>query len=219
MEKKRFSYEVKEVSQKGIVTFYANKFGNTDSDNDIMQQGAFIKTLSENFKRIRHLLNHNELIGVPLSIKEDSFGLLCNSQLILGRQKGLETFETYKAFAEAGNSLEHSIGFNTIKSDIDVNGVRIIKEVKLFDVTTMDTWGANEDTPMVSLKSETDVLKAISTFENLLKGRFTDEKLELFEKKLNEIKSLVTQEPPPSTPDYKPVLQLLNKSKLLNYGS
>ncbi len=220
MEKKSFDYKIKGIdTEKGVVEFYSSKFGNRDSDGDIMQKGCFAKTLSENFKRIRHLQDHYYSVGVPQEIKEDDFGLLCKSKLMLKIQKGLETFEMYKAFAENDNTLEHSIGFATIKKEDeekinDMTGertrTRIIKEVKLYDITTMTTWGANPDTPMVSLKNEQDIEKHINLLRKLLNSKFTDEKLLNFEKHLNEIESLLTKEPDNSTLSEKEPIELVN---------
>lgn len=194
---KSFNYEIKGLDPpKGIVQFYANSFDKKDSDNDIIIRGAFKKTLRENFKRIRHLLDHWESVGVPISIKEDSFGLLTESQLIMGKQIGQETFEEYKVYAELGNTMEHSIRLDIVKFDEDRESkTRTIREAKLWDVSTITKWGANEWTPQVALKQFDTIDKAVKGLELLLKGRFQDDKLEQIEITLNKLKSLISDEP------------------------
>ena len=71
MDFKQISYDLKELDeQKGVVIAYANAYNNTDSDGDISAKGSFDKTVTDNFKRIRVLKDHNptKMIGVPLKI-------------------------------------------------------------------------------------------------------------------------------------------------------
>jgi len=202
---KSLNYEIKDLDgPQGIVTFYANSFDKKDSDGDIIIKGSFKKTLKENFKRIRHLLNHYDSIGVPISIKEDNFGLLVQSQLIMGKQIARETFEEYKVYAELENTMEHSIRLDIVKFDEDRESeTRIIREAKLWDVSTIDKWGANQWTPQLALKQFDSVEDAIKTLELLLKGRFSEDRLENIEQALNTLKSLINE--PHSTQDDEPI--------------
>lgn len=194
---KSLDYEIKDLDgPKGIVTFYASSFDKEDSDGDTIVRGAYKKTLKENFKRIRHLLDHWDSVGVPMTIKEDSFGLLVQSQLIMGKQLGYELFEEYKVYAELGNTMEHSVRINPIKMEEDrQNNSRILREVKLWDVSSITRWGANEDTPQGPLKHFKSIEETIKGLELLLKGRFSDERLESMEDNLNKLKSLISDEP------------------------
>ena len=203
---KSLNYEIKDLDgPQGIVTFYANSFDKKDSDGDIIIKGSFKKTLKENFKRVRHLLNHYDSIGVPISIKEDTFGLLVQSQLIMGKQIARETFEEYKVYAELGNSMEHSIRLDIVKFDEDKESeTRIIREAKLWDVSTIDKWGANQWTPQLALKQYGTIEDTIKTLELLLKGRFSEDRLEQIEQTLNTLKSLINDEPH-STQDGEPI--------------
>ena len=68
MEFKQLSYDLKELDEtKGVITAYANAYNYKDSDGDISAFGSFEKTVSESFKRIRVLKDHNPtmMIGVP----------------------------------------------------------------------------------------------------------------------------------------------------------
>lgn len=194
---KGFDYEVKDLDgPKGIVTFYASSFDKQDSDGDTIVRGAYRKTIKENFKRIRHLLDHWDSVGVPISIKEDSFGLLVQSQLIMGKQLGSELFEEYKVYAELGNTMEHSVRINPIKMEEDrETNTRIMREVKLWDVSSITRWGANEDTPQGPLKGFKSIDEQIQFLEAMLKGRFQDDKLIQIENTLNSLKSLISDEP------------------------
>lgn len=140
------------------VQFYGSAFGNEDSDGDILMPRAFLKSIQENGPgsvqpRIKHLLQHSpySIIGKFTELVEDSKGLLCTSQ-IADTQEGNDVLALY-----ALDLYEHSIGYNTVKSEIDntdpENPVRRLLEVKLWEVSSV-TWGANADTPLVGIKSQ-----------------------------------------------------------------
>ncbi len=57
---KTIESEVKEVDVKGRTMIGAfTRYNVKDSDGDIARKGMFTKTWQENFKRIKHLLNHD----------------------------------------------------------------------------------------------------------------------------------------------------------------
>ncbi len=73
---------IKDIDEKsGIVTGYFSIFGNKDSDSDVITKGAYKKTLSENYSRVKHLYQHDSfrpLAGIKngkLVVKEDGKGL------------------------------------------------------------------------------------------------------------------------------------------------
>ena len=43
---------------QGIVTGLGSVFGNVDSDGDIIEKGAYTKTIQENRSRIKYLYQH-----------------------------------------------------------------------------------------------------------------------------------------------------------------
>ena len=64
---------------------YAAAYGNADSDNDIIEQGAFAKSIKEAFpaKSIKVLWQHDarQPIGLPVEMREDSRGLWVKSRI------------------------------------------------------------------------------------------------------------------------------------------
>jgi len=75
-----------------------------------------------------------------------------------------------------------------------------IREVKLFEGSSLQFWGANPNTPLTGLKSETDLLHTLGLLEKALSGgSFTDETFLLIEQKLiavqAQVKSLRTTQP------------------------
>ena len=207
MEKKikYLDYQIKDLDEpKGIVQFYANSFDKKDDDGDIIVKGAFKKTLQENEQRIKHLLDHDTSIGVTKSISEDSFGLDVVSQMIMKKQAGRETFEEYIVYASLNKSMEHSIRISDMKSEEDKDReARIIKEARLWDVSTITKWGANQWTPQGIIKKFKSISDAIEALELMLKGKFSEEKLKNIDKVLSKLKSLIDE--PPSTQIDEPI--------------
>ena len=203
MEYKSCQTEIKDLDEStGTVVFYGAVFGNEDLGGDTLMKGAASKTIRENFKNIRHFKHHNSSLmpGVIKEISEDVYGILVKSSLILSTQTGRETYEEYKAMASVGKSMDHSIGYKTIKFDEDRNDPtvwkRILREIKLFEVSTLTAWGMNPLAQTVSVKSfdELDfnlLLKEQKYFDQLLKCRFTDAKLEHIEQVKQHIDSIV----------------------------
>ncbi len=185
---------------KRRVEGYFSAFGNIDSDNDIIEQGAFAKSLSENGvnsskPRIKHLYQHSwdKPIGKLIELTEDSIGLKFVSEISKSRL-GEDVLKMY----QEGILTEHSVGFRTIKSDTRQDGVNVIKEAQLWEGSTV-TWGANADTPVIGIKSllnAEDPLKAVNDRMNKLcsivrKGSgLMDETFETLEIELKQIQQL-----------------------------
>lgn len=222
---KAFEGGVKELDDKGVVTFYFSAFGNKDSDNDITLPGSFLKTIAENKDRVRHFKNHDSRLapGVIKEIGEDAFGAWARSQLIMGTVLGRETYEEYKA----GAIKEHSFGFDYVKySDVKDpedpwKRVRTVTEYKLWEVSSLNSWGANERTQVIDLKNQKQVDEYLDLLLKLQKGQFTDEYLANVELKINEcLKYLqtlkTTTSPKPGDEPFDAVKYVQNNFKLLN---
>ena len=154
MEFKQLSYELKDFDEsEGIVKAYANVYDNTDSDGDISAKGSFNKTVSENFKRIRVLKDHNPTIslGVPLDIDvNDSYGLLTTSKFNLKKEVSRDMFTDIKLMHESGLNAELSIGYKVMQRD--VKNKSIINEYKLMEYSFLSSWAANELSTVQSIK-------------------------------------------------------------------
>jgi hypothetical protein len=147
------------IKSKDKMTFegYASVFGNMDDGGDVMQGGAFTKTIQENMHRIKVLYMHQlySVIGRPLRLQEDSKGLEFEAKIsntILG--KDVMTLIDDKVITEM------SIGYQKVKSDYDeVREARILKEVKLWEISPV-TWGMND---MAGIKG----LAFMSEYDNI----------------------------------------------------
>jgi len=152
MERKTIKFEVKAVdAESGILEGYGATFSETpDSYGDVIDRGAFTRTLKNNADSIVSLFNHNvnEPIGLP-ELKQDQTGLYVKIKLVMEIEKARDVL----ALARAGVVKRMSIGYDTIKSDF-IDGVRHLKEVKLYDVSPV-VFAANPEARILSVKAAT----------------------------------------------------------------
>lgn len=182
---KSFGYEVKDVdTSAGLVEMYVNAFDNEDTDGDISAKGSFTKTIGENFKRIKHFLNHDStiLLGLPLEIKQDDFGLLVRSKMNKEKEIVRDTLSDYRLYKDNGRTLEHSIGYNVVRRD-DKN-TKIITEYRLREYSTLTSWGANMNTPLVGIKSADDFITKMDELVQQYNARYSDKRLAAIEREL-----------------------------------
>lgn len=183
---------IKDIDIKSrIVTGYLSAFGNVDSDNDIIEKGAFSKSINERFNDIFYLQQHDwsKPLGKFKKLVEDEKGLYFEGEII-NTSFGEDQLKLY----EAGIVKEHSIGFITVKSEKG-SSARIIKEVKLYEGSAV-TMGANNQTPFLGFKSSVNEVKDL--YKKILKahkdGSFTDETHGLFEIALKQFEAQIVEE-------------------------
>lgn len=128
-------FDVKSIADDGTFTGYASLFGVEDLGRDVVQAGAFTKSLkSKPASKVKMLRGHDtsEPIGVWDSIAEDARGLKVSGRLILGTVKGRETYELMKAGALDGMS----IGYRTKSETFDrTKKVRMLNELELHEIS------------------------------------------------------------------------------------
>lgn len=193
---------VKDVDKKlGIIKGYFAVFGNIDSDKDIIEPGAFTKSIAERgpkgTKRIKHLKYHDTRLvpGVPTELGEDEFGGWFVSQLAKNSEGEFSTLakDTLIEY-EAGVITEHSHGFQILQKEMDDAGIRHIIESKLWEFSSLGAWGANPLTStefVKSLKTEEDIIKYLNSITDRLKiGSFSDGYLEKLEKSYTELSAV-----------------------------
>ena len=130
-----FELDIKAVAADGTFTGHASLFGVEDLGRDIVQAGAFTKSLtSRPANKIKMLRGHDtsEPIGVWTSITEDAIGLKVAGRLILDTVKGAETYALMKAGALDGLS----IGYRTKRESMDrKNNTRLLQELELHEIS------------------------------------------------------------------------------------
>jgi len=149
-------------AEKGIVEGYASKFGNVDQVGDVVEKGAFTKSIQQGASRVRFLWQHNkqEPIGVIQEIREDDHGLYIKAEFA-NTQRAQETRELMKM----GALDSFSIGYRVPKDKIVVEQtkegqIQRLKEIHLFEVSVV-TFPCNVEARLTGIKSS-------------LEGRFAD---------------------------------------------
>ncbi len=186
IEYKTFPFEVKEANDtspnEGVLEGYASTFGNMDQGFDIVEKGAFKKTLKDNKGKFPILADHNpyEHIGWNESAKEDDTGLLVKGSVMLDVQKGREKMSLAKKALEIKAPMGLSIGYTTITAEPDKENVRIrrLKELKLWEYSIV-TFPMNTAAMVTAAKSVGAVDKAAFLISQLKEQGISIHDLEL----------------------------------------
>lgn len=188
---KRMTQDVKDVDvKKGIVSGYFSAFNIIDSDGDIIRPGAFKRSIDEWFAkgRVKHLLNHDprQPLGKLTVLKEDSYGLYYESQIgthNLGRD--------FLKMVESDLVKEHSIGFN-IRNQKKGKDANELIDITLYEGSSLTSWGANEYTPMLGVKSLDQRKARVKQLEKFIKYTdATDETIELLMLEIKQLNQLI----------------------------
>ena len=161
-----------EDEDKNYGTFegYGSVFGNKDLGNDVIEAGAFAKSLKKRKpQNVKLLYQHKSdmPIGVFDEIKEDEHGLVVKGRLALKTQAGAEAYELLKMGALDGLSIGFRVNPKEVSYDKRGNK-RIIKEVDLMEVSLV-TFPMNPQATVRSVKGEEI---SIREWENGLRDAF-----------------------------------------------
>jgi len=148
-------YDDEEDKNYGTFEGYGSVFGNKDLGNDVIEMGAFTKSLKRRKpKSVKLLYQHKSdmPIGVFDEIKEDEHGLKVKGRLALKTQAGAEAYELLKMGALDGLSIGFKVNPDQVSYDRRANK-RIIKEVDLMEVSLV-TFPMNTQATVRSVKGE-----------------------------------------------------------------
>jgi HK97 family phage prohead protease len=160
-----------EDKEYGRFEGYGSVFGNKDLGNDVIEKGAFSKSLRKRkAKGVKLLYQHKSdmPIGVFDEIKEDDHGLVVKGRLALKTQAGAEAYELLKMGALDGLSIGFRVNPKEVSYDKRANK-RIIKEVDLMEVSLV-TFPMNPQATVRSVKGEQ---YSIREWENGLRDAFS----------------------------------------------
>lgn len=141
----------KEPDQDGIFEGYASVFGVVDQGMDVVERGAFRKSLGS--RKVKMLWQHDmsQPIGVWDEIYEDERGLFVRGRLLKEVEKGREAM----ALLRAGAIDSMSIGYRTMEAMPEGDGrVRKLMEVDLFEISLV-TFPMLPDAKVTNVKSIT----------------------------------------------------------------
>lgn len=211
------SCEFKDFDEsKGIVKGYGSVFGNVDSDNDIIQNGAYTKTISENRKRIKYYYQHDlsRPIGKFIDLYQDNYGLGFVAQMALETIDGKDTYEKMRF----GLIEENSVGIIPTKAKPE-NGKRMISEVKLFEISAVSL-AANDMAKIdqvkgLKLKSTDGLIDRIDKINKMLKkANISDECGYALEAEIMALKTLIEES---TKPEESTLPQEISEADFLNH--
>jgi hypothetical protein len=162
IENKRAEISLENISHDGYFSGYASLFGIVDLANDIVEFGAFSKTLERHSSRpVRMLFQHDpdQVIGRWVTIYEDRKGLYVEGQLSLDVVRAKDIHALMLSGALDGLS----IGFKTCKSCKDPKtDARHILEADLWEISVV-TFPMLPDARVTQVKSEAPLSDAFDT--------------------------------------------------------
>ena len=179
-------------AENGIVEGYGSVFGNVDSDGDIIVNGAYAKTISENAARIKYCWQHDiwSPIGKFESLVEDQTGLKFKA-IVPPTRLGKDALTLMKN----GVITENSVGFSIIKADYNNDGIRIIREVKLYEISCV-TLAANPLAMITDAKGELKLDVITERIDNInkviRKSDISDEMGYALEADLTKLKAMIS---------------------------
>lgn len=165
---------IKDIDRKTrTVVGICSILGNVDDGDDRMWPGAFLKTISEGRRRVRHLWNHDfgspPIATIPPDgLKEVGRDALPAQVLTYAPEAtgglqverryytGVEMAEWVWTALDAGDVDEMSFGFDPVRYEWTVEGegsaqrrIRELREVKLYDTSDV-LWGMNDSTVAIA---------------------------------------------------------------------
>ena len=136
-ERKFTNVALDDVEPDGSFSGYASLFGRVDLGRDVVERGAFSRSLAERGAAgVRMLFQHdpNQPIGAWTEIREDGRGLFVRGRLTPGVAKSREVLELMRGGALDGLS----IGFRAVRAKSDPrSGVRRIMEADLWEISVV----------------------------------------------------------------------------------
>ena len=204
-----------EENNRLTISGWAATFGNIDSGGDVIQPGAFTKTLQDRKGRIAFCYQHeiDEPIGNILVLEERPKGLWIEVMLSASE-------EDIQTKIKEGILKEMSIGYCVINSNItNLNGVEItnLTEIKLYEISLV-TIAMNEMAVVDGMKSEEKKNYFDNAFDLLISVERNDHsKYELLKLK-SQILALIDKEPEgkkSDTPKDEPQTKF-TKSQIIN---
>jgi|SRR6185295_3066964 len=146
----------------GYVEGLASVFGNIDQGYDVVEQGAFAKTLQEQNGVVPILLDHSpcDPAGYNKEAQETDLGLFVKGECKLYDPKVKQRYELAKLSLDLKRPMGLSIGYTAVKAEFQKvlrEGqevfVRVLKEVRLWEYSWV-MFPMNEQATFTAAKSQ-----------------------------------------------------------------
>jgi len=190
-----------------IISGYGAVFGNIDSYNEVIERGAFTKTLIDRKERVAFCYQHDiwNPIGKIIELREDEKGLFVKA-VMSAAEEDIQTKIKEEILKEM------SIGYRPINTKSEMrNGIQVdvLTEIKLIEISLV-TVAANPLAVIESMKGEDKINYVENEFDRVLAIVKNDN----INFEIQKLKSLVFSLPPVSRQPYKDQSQL-SKDEIL----
>ena len=151
LEHKRVSpshIDIKAINDDGTFEGILSPYGNVDEGGDVVEPGAYTKTLAEKGTVVPLLWQHKQDIPIgELTLEDRPDGLYCKGKLLL------DDPDAKKAYLYIKNRIVRglSIGFESVKDTVE-KGIRHLREIKLWEGSIV-TFPMNLSAVITSVKS------------------------------------------------------------------
>lgn len=143
---------------EGTIKAYASVFGNVDSYGDVVEKGAFARTIKEWDEKdnvLPLLWGHNTFdpdynIGAVTKASEDDTGLLIEATFDLDNPKAAQVYRLCKGRRVHDLSFAFDIA-EAGEGKVDDQHVRLLKDLDLYECSIVP-YGANSETEIVAVK-------------------------------------------------------------------
>jgi HK97 family phage prohead protease len=179
-EFKTFKFKVEKAESSdniGYIDGYASTFGNVDLGDDVIDRGAFARTIKNSGGKFPILLDHDptQQIGWNLEATEDEKGLRVRGMVNLITEAAKNRYALAKQACELGTQMGLSIGYRTLQwaFDSENQNIRHLKELKLFEYSLV-TFPMNTMAGVTGAKFQ----QFADLFDRLQKGGYSLERIE-----------------------------------------
>lgn len=157
-ETRAYSLSIKAAGEDGTIEGYGSVFGNVDSYDDVIADGAFKATIAAHKSAgtmPAMLWQHesDEPLGVWTEISEDANGLKLKGKLCLDTSKGKEALALLKMGAINGLSVGFIAKEWTYNNETNI---RTLTEIDLWEVSLV-TFPANKKARVTNIKSAEEI--------------------------------------------------------------
>lgn len=157
---KTFKVEFKDFGAQGTFTGLASVYGNRDLGGDVVEPGAFTKTIADKNGEVPILWQHDSREPIGMGKLMDTAGGL----QIMGELAVESSPTAMKAYGlmKKGILKGLSIGYDTIRDEVK-DKVRYLKELKLWEVSIV-TFPMNELATVNTVKALEDAKLELAEF-------------------------------------------------------
>ena len=169
MLRKSFAFQTKEVDEsEGTFTGYASVFGNRDLGGDIVEPGAFTRTLKEKNGKFPPMADHSWGLAGRLGIveaEEDKKGLKVKGFFNLAKEFARDTYSDVRQALDNGMAMGMSFGYDVEESDFDKPTSTLhLKDLTVFEAS-ITQFPMNPAAGVTDVKAQLEQIERMSAEE------------------------------------------------------